>query len=227
MKVVRIGICLLSMLFQIADAKPTILPALIVEPVEILDEAAYARVLSAINAKMKMEHAVPLFLRAYYSDSLDGGMQSAFALSPALTFEALLKNQEVFGEDFNFVELRAAMAAVCQSSGPKTYLKAVRFDGTNSPGVLLNSLVKTDSESMLLEHLEEWMQSVAGLEVELPKLNVFRVISGEGSFTHLVSFNLKSVESAGLLMDQLAVLPLPVVNESPTVLYHEISPTLP
>jgi hypothetical protein len=42
-----------------------------------------------------------------------------------------------------------------------------------------------------------------------------------------VSFNLKSVESAGLLMDQLAVLPLPVVNESPTVLYHEISPTLP
>jgi hypothetical protein len=82
-------------------------------------------------------------------------------------------------------ELRESLAAVSTSSGAKTYLKAVRFDGTNNPGVLLNSLVSSNSEESLLSHLNEWELSLKAKEVEVPNTNVFRVILGDGSMTHL------------------------------------------
>lgn len=176
-----------------------LMPALAVEQLEISDTAGYAALVDEINAAMKEKYEVPLFLRAYESTSNSGLAARAFSLSPAGSFEDLMANQYKFEGDDAFAGFRERLDRMSVAS-PRVYLKAVRFDGTNSPGWLLNTLVKTADEAALLEALAV---GIFGSESE-PKVNVFRVVAGSASFTHLVSLNFDSRAALGAGLDLIA-----------------------
>ena len=196
-----VSLCLLLWNHLLGEMQ--IRPALCIEPIEITDASAYGELLATINTQMKDRYDVPLYLRSYATDSISGRMHGAFALSPSLTLEGLLKNEERFSSDLEMETIRQNLASVSRSVGPKTYLKAVRFDGTNTPGYLFNSLVAAESEDALLDYLDASLVAL-GDTGEMPKVNVFRVLAGDGSFTHLVSFNLGSMDAVGALLDRVA-----------------------
>lgn len=188
--------CLLSF----AEASfAQILPALLVEDIKISDSAAYADLLDEINAEMKDRYGVPLFLRGYESISTVGRGTRAFSLSPSASFEALAANHQRFEETDEFAGYRERLEALSVASG-QTYLKGIRFDGTNSPGWLMNVTVKAEDEDRLLERVE----ALAFSDAFEPKVNVFRVLVGEGRFTHLVSLNFESRAALGAGMDEIA-----------------------
>jgi len=179
------------------------LPAIAVVELHVTDSAGYAKLVGEINQAMKEKYGVPLFLRAYGSSNLTGEIVEAFSLSPSATFENLADNQQRFLSDPKFGSYREELKHM-GNHGRKTWLKAVRFDGTNSPGWLLNYLVDTRDEAGLLQRIEQFSALSENQGLEVPLINVFRVIVGESSFTHLVSVNTDSAEKIAKIMDVIA-----------------------
>jgi|GEM_PF-5532010 len=193
----------------VSPVRGQIFPAIAVESVEIEDPVSYALLIEEANEFMRAEYAVPLFLRAYSASTLLGEPGESFLLSPSLSFDGLLANEAAFASDPRLKGLREQFAAV-RALGSKTYLKAVRFDGTNTPGWLFNSLVQVPEEELLLKLMGRWTDTLSEADLELPKLNIFRVIAGDASFTHLVSVNAVSSEHLAQLLDLIAAAGWPL-----------------
>lgn len=217
---VILGLCLSRP--GLTAASEPIFPTILVEPIEILDPQGYAQRMHQVNAEMKATHGVPLFLRAYTARGMDGRATASFQLSPALSFESLLSNQAFFAEN---ATLRESLAQVARPTGAPTYLKAIRFDGTNQPGWLINTLLQSDDESVLVEKIEAWMDRFPESELR-PKVNLFRVLVGSDAYSHLLSINTDSGASLGKILDYLArtdgQLPIPRSMIRQQTIYQEI-----
>lgn len=98
--------------------------------------------------------------------------------------------------------LRLRLAA-CVREEKATYLNAIRFDGTNTPGWLLNIFVNVEQEADVLQYADGLGQLMCATDLPPALINVFRVIVGESGFTHLVSVNLASREDLGKFLDCL------------------------
>jgi hypothetical protein len=171
---------------------PPLLPTLLIEAVKISDPRTYASLVQQINTRMRGTHAVPLFLRAYVSTTIPPGDGGAFLLCPSASMETLLRNRELFSTHDDFTALRKQLEP-SRAGGAGTYLKAVRFDGTNNPGCLFNSCVATNREASILERIGELERLLEKREVGKPMINVFRVVSSAATYTHLVSINSPSL----------------------------------
>lgn len=203
------------------------MPTLMIEPVTVSDPVAYAALVAKANQVMREQHKVPLFLRAYVATSVTGQTQPGFNLSPSGSLAGIMANREIFNRTPALAEIRAQINALTRP-GPATYLKAVRFDGTNTPGWLSNTLVKTDQESVLLERVARLKAALAVPPAEPPMINVFRVFAGAGTATHLVSINAASSVQLAKFLDALNAVPLsldaPPVAVLNNTLYEELSP---
>ena len=191
---------ILLMLFA-AAARGAFLPTIRIEPVEVPDPPAYAALVTRANEAMRTKYQVPLFLRAYSALVPGGEPPASFTLSPAANSAALATNRERFEADSDLVELRRQLAAA-SSAGAPVELQAVRFDGTNTPGWLCNSFVKTNDEPALLARVAELAARPAPVR---PMINVFRVTAGSEAYTHLVSLNAASAPDLAALMESLTV----------------------
>ncbi|MGB0370226.1 MAG: hypothetical protein ACPGN3_02670 [Opitutales bacterium] len=188
---------LLSQTIAIKAEAPEILPAICIEPVAFSDLPRFQQEMQAINARMSDQHDIPLFLRAYQSLDTQGG----FTLIPALSFESLLTNRDLFSKHPDWTAASNTLSRTLQSSGSHTYLKAVRFDGTHTPGTLLNLRVAAKNESKLLETLERWQTQTQETVSKDIYINMFRVEVGDGSFSHLISFNTDGLKMLGQALD--------------------------
>jgi hypothetical protein len=198
-------LALAGLLLGATAARGQFRPALFLEEQTMSDVPAYTAALARANALMRANHGVPLFLRAYAAPALAGGSGETFSLSPAASFEALLKNTQTFATDSALADVRREIAAAT-APGRGTYLKAVRFDGTNAPGWLWNSRVKTDDEPALLARVAELaaLLLAAAPDRGPPSVNVFRVVAGHTGYTHLVSLNTAGPADLAACLDALA-----------------------
>jgi len=214
-------------LFFTGPAFSQFLPTLMIEPVTVSDPVAYAALVAKANQIMREQHKVPLFLRAYVSTSITGQTQPGFNLSPSASMAGIIANRETFARAPALAEIRAQINAITRP-GPATYLKAIRFDGTNTPGWLGNTLVETDQEAVLLERVTLLKAALAVGPAEPPLINVFRVFAGAGPATHLVSINAASAVQLAQFLDILNSVPNPLNAPPITVLstipYEELSP---
>lgn len=179
-----------------ADAN---LPALMIEQITTDDPRAMIEALKQINAGMNSAAGVPQFLRLYQTQSLGNLETSGFLLSPAGDFTALLENNRRFIVDPKLARARSELDATTHLGAP-VFLKAVRFDGTNTPGWLNNYLIRTDNEDRLLQSVANLHNIAQGSGGQV-LVNVFRVVAGETDYTHLVSFNVANREALGSLMN--------------------------
>lgn len=220
---------LLALVFLLAGpAFAQFPPTLMIEPVTVADPIAYARLLAEANRVMREQHKVPLFLRAYVSTSITGQTQPGFNLSPSTSLVGVMANRETFARASEFAELRAWINSVARVTGPATYLKAVRFDGTNTPGWLCNTMVETGDEAALLARVAQIKTTLSAAPAEAPFINVFRVVAGPDPATHLVSINTASSAQRAGCLDALAAQPSPLQIPPVTVLgstlYEELGP---
>ncbi|MGJ3241684.1 MAG: hypothetical protein ACFE0O_01830 [Opitutales bacterium] len=58
------------------------LPAISIEPVEVLNCVTVSAGIQAANATMRTRHEIPLFLRGYVEKAIVGSSASGFLLSP-------------------------------------------------------------------------------------------------------------------------------------------------
>lgn len=181
------------LLLNVLSARGEFLPTLLIVDVQVSDPAAYTKLIAQANGTMRTKHQVPLFLRAYESISLPEKTPARFALYPGASAEALAANRRLFAADPELVDLRAQLDRLV-SAGPEILLKAVRFDGTNTPGWLINTLVKTDDEASLLARVVEFSSRLTLPDRPKPLINVFRVTAGTSAYTHLVSVNSATAE---------------------------------
>lgn len=164
----------------------------------------YVTLINDINELMRTRHEVPLFLRGYESLTLSGGKKETFQLIPATSFADLAQNEQSFSTDPAFSELKTRLGSTTQSLN-RIYLKAIRFDGTNSPGWLINTFVDSSDESNLLKRVVELKSLLSKHGIETAKINAFRSIVGSSQLSHLVSINLASVNQLGEVIDILAL----------------------
>jgi hypothetical protein len=194
---------LAALLFCAVTARADFLPALRIDEVGITDSKSYAQLVATTNDVMRTRHQVPLFLRAYAATALTGATVSVFTLSPADSFATLQKNGATFATDPDLADLRDRMNAHGHT-GAATWLKAVRFDGTHAPGWLLNTLVNTRDEPALLARVASLAAQLTESGRAPPKFNVFRVVAGESTYTHLVSLNEASEPDLAARLDAIA-----------------------
>lgn len=215
------------LLVTTALAQAPVLPALMIEALEVSDTdlAAYTRLVARANTAMRERHGVPLFLRAYTATSITGEPSATFALSPSGSFAGLMANRAAFATDSELSELRSELNALT-TPAPATYLKTIRFDGTNTPGWLCNSMVRTTDESALLARVEALAAGLSLPDMSPPLINVFRILAGSYPATHLVSINAQSGQHLALLLDSLITAPNPLslvpIEIVDTKLYHEL-----
>jgi hypothetical protein len=226
MRLARLPLVLLSLLHPLA-ADRTFLPAIAVERLTVKDSPAMTALVDEMNTQMRQRHAVPLFVRAYRAVTLGETAGEAFVLYPAVSFAALCLQQTHFAADPDLASLRKRFTELPRTHLP-ALLKAVRFDGAHRPGWLFNSLVQTSNEAALLKHLAAWIPQAEPDNPQPRRLNVFRVIVGDGLFTHLVSFNLPNWESLVTLLDSFAQREAgSLFPEAVTIhhqaLYHELA----
>ncbi len=210
-----------------ARAAEPFLPVLFVAEVRVQEFDRFAQALSTIDAVMRSTHNTSPFYRAYVQHGLETTSASGFLLSPAATFAQAFANLRVFNSEPALADSRSELAKVVEFA-TTTYLKAVRFDGTNTPGWLNNLLVDATNEDVLLQAVEE-LTSMLESESGRPMINVFRVVAGSNDFTHLVSINAASETGLAVLLETLASLSPPLSNAGISVvrnaLYFELLPT--
>lgn len=179
-----------------------VMPALSVQYVEASDSEQYADFVKAANAAMRARHDVGLYLRAYETRAITGQHGELFLLSPAGTFEQLFDNERQFAKHSDLADLRRQLGTV-NPTAPRFYLKAIRFDGTNTPGWLLNTWVICDQEDVLLAAARDLKVALpAGTDDPL-MINVFRIVAGPATATHLMSFNFPSAAKLSATLDAL------------------------
>lgn len=183
--------CLLWLLPLTPTSRAEFLPALLIREGEIANPPTYARLVARANVAMRTKHQVPLFLRAYAAISPVDPQRAAFALWPGATAEAVRTNQQLFATAPDLADLARQLSSA-GPTGPETSLQAVRFDGTHTPGWLINTRVQTNDESALLARVAILATRLSPPGQPKPLINVFRVASAAATFTHLVSINTAS-----------------------------------
>lgn len=177
-------------------------PALRIETVSVVDRSLHLETVARINAVMRRDHDVPVFLRVYESIPCTGAPGATMVLSPAPTFEKWDDQRRLFLDATELTETRREEARAA-TAGPVQWLKAVRFDGTHAPGWLINTFVRAQAESALLDRVAAIAERLDADAGPRPLINVFRVVAGDGTATHLVSFN---TDSSARLMQVLDAL---------------------
>ena len=213
--------------FTAVGIRAEFLPVLMIEPVTTETPAALASLVQDANTLMRERHETPLFLRVYAQPAMSGSRRHGFLLSPAASFSGLMANQNAFRTDPKLEPLRKQFAALPEP-GPASYLKAIRFAGTNTPGWLCNALIETADESRLLHEVDALTTLLQAAGDPPPLINVFRFISGPGPATHLVSINAASHQQLGTYLDRLLLGPSLLNDPGLTVLsktiYEELVP---
>jgi hypothetical protein len=215
----RLALGMLSLVCLVEAAE--FLPALALAPIEVAKAPAVSALVDRLNAAMRERHEVPLFLRVYQEISLGGQpVPRGFALCPSDSFAGLVANWRKLEGDGALESLRTEWQALA-GGVPVTQVKAVRFDGTNAPGWLLNTWVRANNEAALLAWVAAWVDGAGEI-----KVNVFRVMSGAGKATHLVSANAASEEQLARFMDEVSASPSwPAgVERVDGAIYREVGP---
>lgn len=203
------------------------LPVLMIEPITISAPEEYAHRIAEINSLMRERHNTPLYIRAYVRPAMTGSEPQGFALSPSASMSGLMAARAAFLADPTLGKTRGRLKAIT-SNGPASYLKAVRFDGTHTPGWLCNTLVRTADETALLERVETMAALLTDSGDSPLLINVFRFIAGPGPETHLVSINTASSADLATRLDRLLEHPDPLNATSITLIsrtvFHELIP---
>lgn len=179
------------------------LPVLTVTQLEAPNPGLYANQIAAINAVMKTKFGVDPFLRVYVGDSAGEECGTVFAVTRAESFAALTKNAQGFLTDPALADLRASLDAI-RDVKSRMNLKAVRFDGGHPNAWLYNTYANVNDEAGYLKALGELTTQLKSRGFEDARLNVYRVIAGRSTYTHLISFNLPSSERLAALLDLIA-----------------------
>jgi hypothetical protein len=208
-------------------ANSDFLPVIMVESITIRAPDTYAALVAEANTVMRERHAAPLYLRAYVAPTITGADFQGFALSPSASLTSLMAARTAFTADPSLADLREKLQALTLS-GESTYLKAIRFDGTYTPGWLCNTLVKTTDETALLQRVQALVEQLSQPDTEPVFINVFRVIAGPGPSSHLVSINAPSSADLAIKLDR-ALAPLDTLTDSSVRLisrtfYRELIP---
>ena len=201
------------------------LPSLLIAEVESNSRDDFIDSLAAVNLRMSEQHGVVPFLRYYQRTGLDVQGSQGFILSPADSFATAFANLQLFAQGATIRSSQDQPALVVQL-GVTTYLQAIRFDGTNTPGWLNNIQLASADESALLAVVEEFAQQLEGEGIAAPMINVFRVVAGEAGYTHLVSINTASSERLAMLLDAYGNLGQRMLAASPQSSHSILSNSL-
>jgi hypothetical protein len=182
---------------------PAALPVISISHVDARDAGIYATQIAAMNAVMKTKAGVDPFLQLYLGDAAGADSGTVFAVSRADSFAAINKAVRVYQTDPDLAVQRTSLNAV-RELGPRTLLKAARFDGGHSNAWLYNTYATVNDEPGYLNALGELTALLKGHGFEDVKINVYRVIAGRTDYTHLVSLNLPTAERLAALLDSIA-----------------------
>lgn len=191
-----------SLLHAASDPAPAS-SVISITQVEARDSGIYAAQIAAVNAVMKAQFGVDPMFRVYLGDSAGEDSGAIFSVTRADSFAALMKNLRTYQTEPSLADLRASLSTI-RELGARTLLKSVRFDGVNPNAWLFNTYASVSDEA-------GYLQAVAGLRALFDshglndaKLNVYRVIAGRTSYTHLISINTPSAERLAALLDAVS-----------------------
>jgi hypothetical protein len=184
------------------DAKPA-LPAISIQEVKADDATTYAMWIARNNEVIKTKLGIDKSMRIYLGQAAGEDSGTIFVVNGADSFATMAKQAQATMDEPALVESRAHLNAV-RELGPRTLLKAVRFDGRNDDGWLFNTKINANDEVGYLKALDQLRALFDSHGLQDIKINAFRVVAGRDTYTHLVSMNAASNERLSAFLDAIA-----------------------
>jgi hypothetical protein len=191
-----------SFLQAATETKPA-MPVIAIQQVETDDSTTYAMWIARNNEAIKARLGIDKYYHVYLGQAAGEESGAVFTVAAADSFAALAKNGQILMEDPALVESRAHLDTV-RELGTRTLLKAVRFDGRNDVGWLFNTQAVVTDEAGYLKAVDQLRALFDSHDLKDAKINVFRVVAGRSTYTHLISINTPSSERLAALLDVMA-----------------------
>ena len=182
-----------------ADPKPT----MVVQMVETHDAEAYANMMVKANALIKAGLGVGRLRHVWLGDYAGENAHKVFVVSEYPSVADIYKGEEKLK---NYPEIDTLMAQLkdMRHLGYSALYKAVRYDGIYEGGSVFNTGVTCSDEDAYLKQLDGLKAIFDANGFTDAKVNLWRIISGRTTATHLVVIALPSQLRTAELLDALS-----------------------
>lgn len=199
-------ICLLSAVYLMAfgmmsaaDTKPT----LVVQAVQTDDADAYTTLLAKANGLIKARTGIEKLRHAWTGDFAGENSHGTFVVSQ---YDSAAAVEAVNAKLKDYPEMTAVLAEFkkIRHLGPSYLYKAVRYEGMYEGGAVFNTGMVCTDEAAYASALDGLKAILDANGFKDAKLNLWRIIAGRSTTTHLVVLALPTSARVGELLDALS-----------------------
>lgn len=181
-----------------ADTKP----ALVVQVVSTEDSDGYVAAITKINAVVKAKTGIERLRHVWVGDFAGDNAHGIFVVSEFASAAATAQVADKLKDDADLKPLLAQLKGM-RHLGPSFLYKAIRHEGGYEGGAVFNtSLVCTD-EDAYVKALDELKAIFDANGFKDAKVNLWRLVAGRSTTTHLVVIALPSAARVGELLDSI------------------------
>ena len=182
-----------------ADTKP----ALVVQLINTDDADAYVAALSKVNALIKDKTGMENLRRVWTGDFAGDHSHGVFVVSHFASATAAAQFNTKLKDDADMKPMLAALKSI-RHLGPSFLYKAVRFEGDYPGGAVFNTSIACTDEDAYAKALDGLKAIMDANGFKDAKVNLWRVVAGRTTSTHLVVLALPSEERVAALLDAIS-----------------------
>jgi len=182
-----------------ADTKP----AMVVQVVSTEDSAAYVAMIAKINTVIKAKTGVERLRHVWTGDFAGDNSHGVFIVSQFASAAAEVQLQEKLKDD---PELKVFLDQLkgMRHLGASYLYKSVRNEGGYEGGAVFNTSIVCTDEDAYVKALDGLKAIFDANGFKDARVNLWRIVSGRTTSTHLVVISLPSQTRVGELLDALS-----------------------
>ena len=182
-----------------ADTKP----AMVVQVVSTEDSAAYVAMIAKINTVIKAKTGVERLRHVWTGDFAGDNSHGVFIVSQFASAAAEVQLQEKLKDDPELKVLLDQLKGM-RHLGASYLYKSVRNEGGYEGGAVFNTSIVCTDEDAYVKALDGLKAIFDANGFKDARVNLWRIVSGRTTSTHLVVISLPSQTRVGELLDALS-----------------------
>ena len=182
----------------LADATP----ALVVQKVDAKDTEAYVAMITKINALVKARLGIEHYRHVWEGDFAGENSHGIFVVTSFPSVAAAYQSADKLKNYPEMDELLKQLKDM-RHLGSSVLYKAVRNDGVYEGGAVYNTNISCSDEAAYLKALDGLKAIMDANGFKDVKVNLYRVVAGRSTSTHLVVISLPTEMRVGELLDAI------------------------
>ncbi len=192
---------ILAMAFGSLFADPK--PAMVVQVISTEDQDAYVALLAKSNALLKEKTGLERLRHVWVGDFAGDNSHGVFVVSQYASAAAAAQVQEKLKDDADVKALMTQFKAI-RHLGPSYLYKGVRNDGMYDGGAVFNTSIICTDEDGYVKALDGLKAIFDANGFKDAKLNLWRIVAGRTTSTHLVVIAFPTETRVAELLDAIS-----------------------